>query len=77
MNTPWIVLGLVGLVLFAIFEARGLRHPERQNTLSRFLWQLGQKWPLSLVIWGVLIGGLSVHVAWNWCPAIMLPGQGG
>jgi hypothetical protein len=77
MNTPWIVGALAFAMFFTFFEVRGLRHPDRQNTLSRFVWNIGQKWPLSLVVWGMLIGGLSVHFYWNWCPALMPAGVGG
>jgi hypothetical protein len=68
MNTPWIV-GIVGAVLwFAYFEARAFRHPDRQNTLSRFIFNLGQSWPLSIFLMGMLAGGLAVHFFWHWCP---------
>ncbi len=77
MNLPWIIGITIGLLWFAYFEHRAFAYPDRQNTLSRFIWTVGQKWPLSLVLWGMLIGGLSVHFFWNWCPAIQLPGTGG
>jgi uncharacterized integral membrane protein len=66
---PWIVGGLVFLVFFAIFEYRGLAHWQRQHSLSRFVWIIGQKWPLSIALWGLVFGGLLVHFFWNWCPA--------
>lgn len=65
------------LLSFAIFEAMAFRHPTRLNTLSRVVWSIGQKFPLFLVIFGAVIGGLSVHFFWNWCPALMPPGTGG
>lgn len=77
MNTIWVLWWLAIVASFTILEARAIRHPDRQNTLSRFMWEIGQKFPLSLVIWGLLIGGLSVHFFWNWCPALMPPGIGG
>lgn len=75
----WIwTLWLIAIVVsFAIFEVRAFKFPERQDTLSRFIWNIGQKWPLSLVLFGMLFGGLAVHFYWNWCPALMSPGQGG
>ncbi len=68
MNTPWII-GIVATILyFACFEARAFRHPDRQNTLSRFIFNLGQSWPLSIFLMGMLAGGLAVHFFWHWCP---------
>jgi hypothetical protein len=77
MNTPWIIWLLVIVISFAILEGYAFKHPDRENTLSRFIWSVGQKWPLSLVLFGMLFGGLSVHFYWNWCPALMPPGHGG
>lgn len=77
MNTFWIVWLLAIVVTFTLAEGYAFRHPQRQNTLSRFVWTVGQKWPLSLVLWGLLVGALSVHFYWNWCPALMPPGTGG
>ena len=77
MNTPWIIFLLAIVVGFTVLEAYAFKHPERENTLSRFVWSVGQKWPLSLVLWGMLIGGLSVHFFWNWCPLLMPLGHGG
>lgn len=77
MNTPWVIWLFLFAGSFAVLERYAFNHPARENTLSRFIWSLGQKWPLTLVLWGMLIGGLSVHFFWNWCPLLMLPGQGG
>jgi hypothetical protein len=68
MNLPWIVGALLAVAYFAYFEARAFRHPERQNTLSRAIWTLGQKWPLSIFLMGMFVGGLSVHFFWHWAP---------
>lgn len=85
MNWPWTIwfLAWVGLAIigFAILEARAFRHPERQNTLSRTVFLLGQNWPLSIFILGHVLGGLefalAVHFYWHWCPSIMPAGVGG
>jgi hypothetical protein len=77
MNTLWIVWWLLAIGLFAVFERYAFDHPDRCNTLSRFMWSLGQKWPLSIALLGMLFGGLLVHFYWNWCPALMPAGQGG
>lgn len=77
MNTPWIIWLLVIVISFMILEAYAFKHPDRENTLSRFVWSVGQKFPLSLVMFGMLFGGLSVHFYWNWCPLLMPPGHGG
>jgi hypothetical protein len=69
MNTPWIIGILVAIVFFAIFEARAFRFPDQQNTLSRFIYNLGSNWPLSIYLMGNFTGGLAVHFFWHWCPA--------
>ena len=77
MNWMWTVW-LVSIALsFSALEAYAFKYPQRQNTLSRFIWTVGQKWPLSLVLYGMLFGGLAVHFYWNWCPALMPAGNGG
>lgn len=77
MNTPW-VLGTIGaLAFFAYFEWRAFAHPDRQNTLSRFFWTIGQKWPLSIWLMGMFAGALATHLFWNWDPNCMPPGVGG
>lgn len=56
MNTPWIV-GAVGfLIFFAIFEVRAFRHPDRANTLSRAVYDIGKAWPMSIFLLGLLVG---------------------
>ena len=77
MNTPWIIGAIVFVLWFSYFEWRAFKYPVSQNTLSRFVWSVGQKWPLSLVLWGMIVGGLSVHFYWNWAPNCMAPGVGG
>ena len=77
MNIPWIIWLFVAATSFAVLERYAFNHPTRENTLSRFIWSCGQKWPLTLVVYGMLFGGLAVHFFWNWCPAIMPPGHGG
>jgi hypothetical protein len=77
MNTPWIIWLLAIAVSFAVLERYAFDHPNRENTLSRFIWQVGQAWPLSLVLFGLIAGSLATHFYWNWCPAIMPAGQGG
>lgn len=77
MNTNWVLWLLALIISFAVLEGYAFKHPERSNTLSRFVWSVGQKWPLSLVLFGMIFGGLAVHFYWNWCPALMPAGTGG
>jgi hypothetical protein len=77
MDLPWIVLTLLAIGAFAFFEWYAFRHPERQNTLSRTIYSIGSKWPLSIWIMGVFAGGLAVHFFWHWCPDLMPLGAGG
>jgi hypothetical protein len=77
MNLPWI-LGTVGAItFFAVFEWRAFAHPERQNTLSRWIYDMGRNWPLSIFLMGMFCGGLAVHLFWHWDPNCVPPGVGG
>ena len=69
MNTPWIIGTFLAVAFFAYFEARAFRHPERQNTLSHAVYEIGATWPLSIFLMGMFAGGLAVHFFWHWCPA--------
>lgn len=69
MDLPWIILTLLAIAAFAYFEWRAFKWPARQDTLSMAIYKCGSKWPTSLVIMGIFIGGLVVHFTWNWCPA--------
>ena len=70
MNLPWI-LGALGFVaFFAAFETLAFKWPTRFNTLSRFVFNLGQNWPLSIFLIGFICGGLAVHFYWHWCPDV-------
>ena len=70
MNTPWIIGVVAAVAFFAYFEWRAFKYPERQNTLSRWIYNMGQTWPLSIFLMGLLCGGLAVHFFWHWCPAV-------
>lgn len=77
LDLPWIVLALMAITAFAVFETMGLRHPEHVNTLSRSIYNLGKNWPLSIFLMGMFAGGLAVHFFWHWCPELMPVGVGG
>ncbi len=68
LTRMWLV-GLVGAIaFFTVVEGYAFRHPDRQNTLSRTVYDIGSKFPLSIWIMGVFAGGLAVHFFWHWCP---------
>lgn len=75
-DLPWIVGAVLFACWFTFFEWRAFAHPEKNETLSRFMWKLG-KWRPSIAIWGFVIGGLTVHFWWNWDPSCVPPGVGG
>jgi hypothetical protein len=77
MNTVWIVGILVAIVFFAVAEGYAFRYHDRQNTLSRFIWTIGQNWPLSIWLMGLFAGCLASHFFWHWDPACTPPGVGG
>jgi hypothetical protein len=69
-----VVWSILGWGAFAYFEANALKHNARKDqiTLSFFLYTIGSKFPLSILMAGLmigmLIGGLGVHVLWHYCP---------
>lgn len=70
MSMGWLwILWLLGVVIsFAFLEAYTLKYPERHWTLSRFMAELGSRWPLTLFLSGLLVGGLATHffgASWN------------
>lgn len=68
MNAYWWTGLVLAIIFFAFGEAYAFKHPARQNTLSRWIHNLGSTWPLSIFIMGMLVGALAVHFFWNWCP---------
>ena len=69
MDEPWLLIALpICLVVFFFFEGRALLHPDRENTLSRFIYNTGKQWPLSLYFAGMFTGILIVHLFAHWCP---------
>jgi hypothetical protein len=67
----WLVLGITA---FAFFEHRAFSRAAHADevTLSFFVYALSRKFPLAIVfaylVLGMLLGGLSVHFFWHWCP---------
>lgn len=72
MDLPWLMGLLCAIAFFAYFEARAFKHGDRQNTLSRTIYNVGKNWPLSIWLMGVFAGGLAVHLFWQWCPDLGL-----
>jgi hypothetical protein len=75
-NLPWIVGIFLAICFFAYFESAAFAHPDRYNTLSHFIASIGATWPFSLVLFGMFIGGLSVHFWWSWKASPMGDGEG-
>jgi hypothetical protein len=67
----WLALGVLA---FAFFEHRAFSRAAGANevTLSYFTYTLSRKFPLAIVFvylaLGMVLGGLSVHFFWHWCP---------
>jgi hypothetical protein len=68
MDLPWVIGAACMLVFFTFFESYAFNHPTRVNSLSRSMFNLGSKFPLSIMFFGMLVGGLGVHFYWHWCP---------
>lgn len=76
MDWPWIVGAIIFVAWFAVFEFYAFKHPNRINTLSTAVATLGARWPLSIFLFGLLIGGLAVHFWWPWAANPLGPGTG-
>jgi hypothetical protein len=57
MNTPWIIGTVIAIAFFAYFEKRAFDFPNSQNTLSRWIYDIGKNWPLSIWLMGMGSGG--------------------
>ena len=62
--TCWLVFFIL---LFAVGETYALR--KGKLTLSRWVYDASSKFPLLMVFYGMVFGGLAVHFFWHWCPA--------
>ena len=66
MRLAWTILllaaigGIIGLEAFALMTDR--------LTLSRYIWEIGEAWPLFIFLCGFVTGGLAVHFWWHWNP---------
>lgn len=75
MDWPWL-LGIAGAVVyFTYFEWRAFVHPSNQDTLSRFIANMGARWPPSIFFFGFFVGFLASHFFWAW-PQNPLAGGG-
>lgn len=78
MDLYWLAVTVGCLLLFAVLFAIGERYAIKRGkkTLSRWVYDINQAWPLfgfALGLFaGLLIGGLSVHFFWHWCPELGL-----
>ena len=55
-----ITLTLLGVEAFTLITGR--------LTLSRFIWETSEAWPLFIYLMGFVNGGLAVHFFWHWDP---------
>jgi hypothetical protein len=61
----WAVWILLIAVSFGVLEFIAWDHGV---TLSRFVFDISEAWPLVIWLAGVLAGGLAVHFWWHWSP---------
>lgn len=60
----WTIWFLGVAATFAIGETWAIR--TKRPTLSRYMAMLATEWPLLMVVYGMLFGGLAVHFFWRW-----------
>jgi hypothetical protein len=68
-DLPWLIGLGVAIIFFAIFEARALWHPDRQNTLSRFVYNAVHNRPVTTYMMGMFTALLMVHLLAHFCPS--------
>ena len=61
----WTVWLAAILGSFIVLESIGW---DSGNTLSRYIYEIGRAFPLSIFIAGFITGGLAVHFYWHWLP---------
>lgn len=66
----WVGLGWAE---FGVLETRALRtNDPNKPTLSRFTYTVFTKFPLSIMLAGLVIGyffgTINTHILWHWCP---------
>jgi len=59
---------LIVVVTYLAYEAYALK-TGRTITISRWVYNASNGWPLLPFILGLVVGGLAVHFLWHWCPA--------
>jgi ABC-type proline/glycine betaine transport system permease subunit len=76
LDLPWMLWLAAIVASFAVLEAFAFKHPTRSNTLSRTIATMGETFPLSIAIFGIIIGILLAHFFWAWCASPLMPGAG-
>jgi hypothetical protein len=69
----WTAFLFAVLIVFAVLETRALLRPGG-ITLSRYTATIGAKFPMSIFLAGLIVGGLAVHFWWHWGCDISLQG---
>lgn len=64
--TAWLISVLGS---FAALEGNALKRHE--DTLSRFTWRTAKAWPPLGVVYGIVVGGLAVHLFWTGNPYLI------
>ena len=77
MDWMWVVWIVLIAASFAALETYAFKHPDRQNTLSRAVSTLGERWPLSIALFGLVVGILLAHFFWPWSSNPLGTGVGG
>lgn len=60
---PWVI----AIALLLAYEWYALTRCKR--TLSRMVYDTARAWPFFPYLVGFVVGGLSVHFFWHWCPS--------
>jgi hypothetical protein len=68
MRWVWALILAGGSILLLGVEAFSLLTD--RLTLSRFIWETSEAWPLFIYLMGFVNGGLAVHFFWHWNPKV-------
>jgi hypothetical protein len=66
MRLVWALILIVPVVVILGVETYAL--VTEGLTLSRFIWNIGERWPLFIYLLGFVNGILAAHFFWPWDP---------
>jgi hypothetical protein len=64
----WVWAGILVFIAALLLGVEAFTLVTGRLTLSRFIWETSEAWPLFIYLMGFVNGGLAVHFFWHWDP---------